>query len=107
MPERVTILKRPTAATPDEYGNVAEGDWPTDGETWPARVQQGASNEDRNRRESTQYGLNALLPPNVDIDDGDRLMWQDRVYLVDGVKKIQHPFDGNTHHIRAGMVRET
>lgn len=108
MPQRVTILPKPTGAgITDEYGNITESEWPTSGVEWPARVHQGPTNEDRNRRQSTLYNITAVLPPSAEVANGDRLLWEGRQYLVEGVRSIQHPMWGTPHHLKVGLVRET
>ncbi len=108
MPQQIQVLKQPDSAVvanTDEYGNVTESAWPTTGVKWPARVARRGGSEDRVRKEVNRYALTVLLPPTVDVVDGDRILWEGESYEIDEQELIDHPQWATGHHIRLSIFR--
>ncbi len=107
MPQTIQVLKKPdiNVIVKDEYGNVTESSWPTTGVKWPARVARRGGSEDLVRKEVNRYALTVLLPPTVDVADGDRVLWEGDSYDIDEQELIDHPQWATGHHIRLSIHR--
>lgn len=98
----VTI--RRAAVTTDRYHNPTVKDWNnvTDTAT-KAWIHQQSHEELRNNgREAQLGGWVAFLPAEVDVDGGDRLIWDDLTFEVDGPPRRAWTPRGE-HHVEAPL----
>lgn len=101
FPHEITVIRdSQTIPDSDEEGNATSSAPET--QTVPAWVQQQSTTEVKVGPDTVTSNWRVFLPPEVEIEALDRIVWLEKVYEVVGVPDILFTPRG-AHHIEANL----
>jgi hypothetical protein len=68
-------------------------------------IQPQSSTLDQGGRLAVSESMSALLPPQADVIEGDRIIFDDAVFVIDGAPLPSKSPSGQISHIRLSLKR--
>lgn len=101
--DSVTVRRAPLV----ERRGTKVSDWSqaTEHEVPGCSLQEGttATEFDSTQRDSAESGATLFLPPGADVQEGDRISFSGRTWVVDGVPSTRRSPTGRVSHVSANL----